>query len=331
MPEDPKAEGIGEDQSAPASEAASEDSILDVLRDAMSGDSGDEPDDEAADDAPIVAEIDEDDQDDEPEPQARQTQPKPKAQAKPADAGDAEDDDDPVLALDPAYVAKALKHLSMDDIRGYAKRDPEYLIRLVDSFGDAPAKAEQPTQESWTKAVIDAAMDQLGDEFDEDQKDAIRKSHEALLRGIEGNQTAAQARQQQERTRAELLGIVNKYDANLEKIDPKGEIYGSGPSLNNKNLGRRAFQRRENLYEMARWFESKGLAKSGPEALEMAHAGLNHKRIEQRAATNERTRIRESATRRARSVTTAGSQKPSGTKPANSDEAALSELRSVFG
>lgn len=321
MQEDSKAEGIGEDQSAPASE----ESILDELREAMSGTPADDADDDPADEAEQVAEDDE--QEDEAED--ADDAPEPEAAGKKAD----EDDDDPVMALDPAYVARALKGgMSMKDIRGYAKRDPEYLVRLVQSLDETPAKAETKADKpSWTKAVIDEAMKGIGDEFDEEQKDAIRKSHEAVLKGIEQMQGKAQTEQQRAAQIAQLRSIVDTYDASIEKIDPKGELYGKGPSIDNKHLGQRALQRRDNLYQLARWFQEKGAAKSAPEALEMAHAGLNHKRIEQSATNKERTRIRESATRRARSATTAGSQKLPNDKRNNSDEAVLSELRGIMG
>lgn len=318
MQDDPKAEGIGEDQSAPASE----ESILDELREAMSGAPADPADDEPDDEPDTVAE------DDDPEEEADDADESPAPEA----AGK-NDDDDPVMALDPAYVARALKGgMSMKDIRGYAKRDPEYFVRLVQSLDSQPDKpAPQSEKPSWTKAVIDEAMKGIGDEFDEEQKDAIRKSHEAVLKGIEQMQGKAQTEQQRAAQIAQLRSIVETYDASIEKIDPKGELYGKGPSLNNKQLGQRALQRRDNLYQLARWFQDKGAAKSAPEALEMAHAGLNHKRIEQSATNKERNRIRESATRRARSATTAGSQKLPNDKRNNSDEAALSELRGIMG
>lgn len=247
-----------------------------------------------------------------------------------------EDGVDPIRSLDPAYVARALKSgMTMSEVRSLAKDDPEYLVALVENLSrpGSDASEKKPQKQDWGKALVEKAMSNLGDDYDEDQKDSLRKSFEAIVSGVGekfGEQTARQTSQKQ---REELVAFVERSDSYLEKIDPKGELYGKGSTMSGE-VGKRATAKRNRLYTLANRIiaddRSMGFQTSHAEAIQMAHAAINHKTLGEKTRAETRDAIRQTAQKRDRSAMPPASHKPVGGVKKGSNDEVLSELQSIL-
>lgn len=279
--------------------------------------------------------------DDSPEPEQRADEATDRVETEAGGEADETeaDDSDPIRSIDPAYLAAVISSgMSMDEARKLAKDDPEYLIGYAQSLPqpapEKPAKkAEDANKPSWGESMVEQAMSSIGDDFDEEQKDSIRKGFEAIAKGVDERFGKSDTKEATQQAIAHRTNLINQFDAQLKGVDPDGKRYGQGSSLDG-SVPKRTLEKRNQLYTVAAGLQKNyhdlNLRITTAQAIQMAHAAINHDSIKESAKAETRAEIKQTAKRRDRAASSPSSQTFNKQPEEGSDAAILAELQTIL-